>query len=178
MISVKIFSWASTCWGTPKQSPKTYSATRKTPRYRQNRATNYDFRQNHFLGIDVSTQTEIVPKKVLRGSKNPQVRSKPSLKLWFLSKSPGHQHVEAHRNSSWKRTQRVEKTPIRSKPSYKLWFTWKSSPGHQRVQAHRNSPQKRTQLVGKPGGTVKTELQTMISVKIFLWALTCQSTPK
>ena len=33
MISVKINSWSSTCRGPPKQTPKTYSAGRKTARY-------------------------------------------------------------------------------------------------------------------------------------------------
>ena len=31
MIGDKIFSWAATSRGTPKQSPKTYSAGLKTP---------------------------------------------------------------------------------------------------------------------------------------------------
>ena len=71
-----------------------------------------DLRRNRLLGIKVSRYTETVLKNVLRVSKNPQVQSKPSYKLWFATKSfPGHQRVEVHGNSPRKRTQRVEKPP-------------------------------------------------------------------
>ena len=65
MISVKIFSWASTCQGIPKQTPKTYSAGQKSPRYSQNRATDYDLGRNCLLGMNVSRHTETVPKNLL-----------------------------------------------------------------------------------------------------------------
>ena len=77
-IQGAIVSWASAYRGTPKQSPKTYSAGWENPRYSQNRATYYELRQNIVLGINVWRHTEIVPKKVLSGSNNPQVGSKPS----------------------------------------------------------------------------------------------------
>ena len=112
MIYDEIVSWASTFRGTPKQSSKTYSAGRKTPRCSQYRGTNYDLRQNCLLGMNVSRHTETVTKNVLSGSKNPQVQSKLSNRLWFGTKSaPWHQRFEAHRNSPQKRTQWVEKPP-------------------------------------------------------------------
>ena len=59
----------------------------------------------------MSRHTNIVPKNVLSGSKNPQVQSRPSNRLLFRRKlSPGHEIVAAHRNSRQERTQRVEKT--------------------------------------------------------------------
>ena len=51
---------------------KMYSAGRKTSRYSQNRATNYDLRRNGLLGINVSRYTEIVFEKVLSGSTTPR----------------------------------------------------------------------------------------------------------
>ena len=48
---------------------------RKTPRYSQNRATNYDLRRNRLLGILVSKYNEIVHKNLLSGLKKPQVQS-------------------------------------------------------------------------------------------------------
>ena len=100
MICDEIVSWASTCRGTLKQSSKTCSTGRKTPRYSQNRAINYDLRQNHLLGFNVSRYTETVLGNVLRRSKNPQVQSKPRYKLWFATKSsPGHKRVDGYRNT-------------------------------------------------------------------------------
>ena len=109
------------------------------------------FGVNRHLGVSMTQCTVIVPKNVLSGSKNPQIQSKQSYKLWFPSiSSPEHQRVEAHRNSPQIRTQRVKKPQVHSKPSYKLWFATESSPGHQRVKVHRNSPQKPTQWVENP----------------------------
>ena len=51
------------------------SARWKTLRDSQNRATTYDLRRNHLLGINVSRYIEIVFENVLSGSKNPQVHS-------------------------------------------------------------------------------------------------------
>ena len=81
MICDKIFSWGSAFRGTPKQSSKTDLASRKTPRNSKNRATDYDFRQNLPLGINVSRHTEILPKNVLVVTINPQVHSKPIYEL-------------------------------------------------------------------------------------------------
>ena len=86
----------------------------------------YDLRRNRLLGINVSRYTEIVPKNVLSGSKNPQVQSKPSYKLWLPSKSsPGHQRVEAHRNSPENVLGGSKDPQVHSKLSYKLWFAKK-----------------------------------------------------
>ena len=192
MICDEIVSWASTCRCVSKQSPKTYSAGRKTPSYSKNRATNCDLQWNRLLGISVLMCIKIVPKNVLNASKNPQGQSKPSYELWFATKSSsGHQRVEVHRNSPQKRTQKVEiqkllknvlsgskKPKIHSYSRYKLLFATKSFPGHQRVEVHWNSPQKRTQRVEKPPVTVKTELQIMICDKIVFWASACRGTSK
>ena len=130
MICDEIVSWASTCRGILKKSSKTCSAGRKTPRYSQNRATNYDMRQNRSLSIKGSMCIKIVPKNVLSGSKNPHVHSKLSYKLWFATKSsPGHQRDEVHWNSPRKLAQWVE-TQVKSKPRYKLWLATKSLAGH------------------------------------------------
>ena len=67
---------------------------------------------------------------------------------------------------------------IQSKSNNRPWFMTKSSSEHQHVEAHRNSPQKRTQGVEKSTGTIKTELRTIISVKIFSSASSCRGSPK
>ena len=120
MICDEIFSWA-TRWGTPKYSPKTYSAGQKTLRFIQNRASNYDLRQTLVMGIIVSRHTEIVPKDVLTWPKNPgTVKTKYKLRKNVFSGSKSPQ--------------------VHSKTSCILWFAIKLSSGHQRVEAHRNSP--------------------------------------
>ena len=179
MIVFEIVFWASICRGTLKLSTKKYWAGRTTPRYSQNRATDYYLWRNRFLSINVSRHTETVPKNVLSGSKSPQVYLYPRYILWFAAKSsPAHQRVEAHRNSPEKRTQPVEKPPVQWKPSNSLWFRTKSSAGDQHVETHRNSPQKLTQRVEKLPGIFKTELQTMIQDEIVSWAPTCWGKPK
>ena len=75
MILYEIVSWASTCRGTPKQSPKMYSAGRKTPQVQSKPSNRLWFRTNCLLGNSVSWYTEIVLKNMLRRSKNPQVHS-------------------------------------------------------------------------------------------------------
>ena len=73
MIQDEIVFWAWTCWGTPKLSPKTYSDGRKTPKYSQNWATDYDSGRNRLLGFNVLRHTKTMPKNVFRRSKNSQV---------------------------------------------------------------------------------------------------------
>ena len=112
MICDEIVSWASTCRSTLKQSLKTCTAGRKTSRYSENRATNCGWRQNRLLGISVSICTKIVFKNVLTGSKNLQVQSKPTYKLWFATKSsPDHKRVEGYRNTPKNVLRRSEKLP-------------------------------------------------------------------
>ena len=115
MVCDKIVFWASACRGAPKHSTKTCSGGQKSPKYSQNRAPNYGSQQNRLPGISVTKYTETVLENMLRRSENPQVQSKPSYKLWFATiSSPGHQHVEVHRNTPQKRAQQVKTAP---------WFT-------------------------------------------------------
>ena len=81
MICDKFFFCASTCRGTPKQSQKTYSAGRKTTRYVQIRATDYELERNPVLGINMLRHTETVPKTVFSRPKDAQLQSKPSNRL-------------------------------------------------------------------------------------------------
>ena len=134
-----------TCRCVLKYFTMKYSAGWKTPRHTQIRATNYDFRGNRHLGINVSMCIKVVPKEVLSGSKNSQLQSKPSYKLWLATKSsPGQQRVEVHWGSPRMHAQRVEKLPHTPKFGRKLSFE------HQRVSLHRNSSQKRAQRVEEP----------------------------
>ena len=56
------------CHQKPAQKVK------KASRYMQNRATDYDLGRNRLQGISLARYTEIVPKNVLDGSKNPHVQ--------------------------------------------------------------------------------------------------------
>ena len=94
---------------------------KKTPWFTQIRFTDYGLRRNHLLGNNVSRYTERVPENVLSGSKNPQVQSKPSYKLWFATKSSSrHKRVEGQRNTPKNVLRRSENPQVQSKPSYKL----------------------------------------------------------
>ena len=110
MVYDKIVSWASTCRDTLIQSLKTCPAGRKTPRYSQNLATNYDLRRNRLLGMNVSRCTETVLQNMLCDSTNlPQVHSNLCHRLRFATKSyPGQQRVDVHRNIPRKHSERVE----------------------------------------------------------------------
>ena len=91
---------------------ETFSGGRETPRYSQNRAKNYDLRQNRLLGFNVSRYTDTVLENVHGRSKNPKGQLKPSYRLWFATNSsPGQQRVKVHRNSPRKRAPQVEKPP-------------------------------------------------------------------
>ena len=171
MIKYENVSWASTCRDTSKQSPKTYSEGRKTPRYSRNRATNYDLQKNLRLGISVSRYTEIILNNVLWRSRNAQVYWKPSNRLSFRTKSSaGDQRVETHRTQKG--------TPRNSQNRATNYDFWQNLLRHQRVEVHWNSPEKRTQMVEKHTGIFKSELQSMICDKIFSWASTYQVSPK
>ena len=176
----EIVSWASTYRDTLKQSSKTCSAGRKTPRYSQNRAKNYGLRQNRLLGISVSRYTETLLKNVLSRSKKLPVHSNSLYRLWFGTKS-------SHLNINVSMCTKIvsenvlsgSKNPeVQSKRSYKLWFATKSSAGHKRVEGHRNTPKNVLWRSKKLPGTVKFGIQAMICDEIVSWASTCRDTLK
>ena len=113
MICDEIVSWVSTCRDTLEQSSKTCSAGLKTPKYSQNRVTNYDFRQNRLLGISVSRYTETHLKNVLSRSKKLPGSLKFALQTTVCDQivSPEHQRVYEYQKSLQKRATRIKKIP-------------------------------------------------------------------
>ena len=111
MMSDQILSGASTCRGTPKQSPKTYSAGRGTARYSKNRATDYDLGRNSLMGISVSRYSEIVPRNLPDRSKNPRYSQNRATNYDFRQNLPLGINMPRNTEKSPKTYSAGRKTP-------------------------------------------------------------------
>ena len=159
MVFDEIVSWASAWRGTPKHSSKTCSVGQKSfqvhlnLRYRLWLATKSSSEHQrvdvYLNSLEKRTQRvkkypgKVVPKDVLSGSKNPQVQSKLSNKLWFATKSsPGHQRATCTEIFP-KNLRSGSKNPQgHSNSHYELSFATKASSGHQPVDCIKIVPKK------------------------------------
>ena len=121
IICDEIVSWGSTCRCVRKESPKTYSAGRKTPRYNQNRATNCDLQRNLFWASTCRGTLQQSSKTCSAGRKTPRYSQNRATNCDLHRNRLLSVNVSRYTATVFENVLSGSKNPqVQLKPSYKL----------------------------------------------------------
>ena len=146
MISAKICAWASTCQGAPKQSPKKFWASRKTPRYRSKPSHTLWFATKSSPGHQRVEVHQNRPPKPTKWTKNPctfKTKKQTMICDSFLLGISVSRYTEVVLKNVLRRLKKlpdIRKFALQTMMCDKIFY-WAS------VCRSTNSPQKRTQCV-------------------------------